>query len=129
MIFSEVTLTGDADLTSITAGSTKTMIGMGLLPGIIFDPHFLKRQRLNRLVSLVLDYPGRLGLGVDERTAIVIKGTQFEVLGPSSVVVLDARSGEIPGQRGGQPSSGRNINMHVLAHGMMFSLGSVAPLP
>jgi len=40
-----------------------------------FDAHFVKRQRINRLLRLVLDHPDKIGVGADEQTAVVISGT------------------------------------------------------
>jgi cyanophycinase len=130
MIFPhDILISGPADLTSITAGTTKTVAGLGLLPNVLFDAHFVKRQRLNRLISLVLDYPDRLGIGADEGTALVISGRQLKVLGNSNVVVVDARNGKVTRLENGRPSHGRDLKMHVLAPGMTFDLGSAAPRP
>ena len=130
MIFPRVIfISGPADLTSIAAGRTETTTGIGLLPNILFDAHFVKRQRLNRLVSLVLDHPALLGIGADERTAVVISGRQLKVLGASNVVVVDARNGKVPRLQDGQASRGRDLRMHVLGHGMTLDLGSASPRP
>ena len=130
MIFpQDILISGPADLTSVVAGRTKTTTGLGLTPELLFDAHFLKRQRLNRLVSLVLDHPDRVGIGADEGTAVVIRGRRLEVLGRSNVVVLDARKGRVSRLQGGQASSGRDLRMHVLTHGMALDLGSAAPAP
>ncbi|HWE40581.1 MAG TPA: cyanophycinase [Isosphaeraceae bacterium] len=65
--------------------------GLGLWPDAIVDQHFLKRNREWRLKATVLEHPTLLGVGIDELTAVVVSGREFEVIGPSSVVVLDAR--------------------------------------
>jgi cyanophycinase len=130
MIFPTLMLiSGPTDLTSIIAGAIQTSTGLGILPKVLFDPHFVKRQRLNRLVSLVLDHPDLLGIGADEKTAIVITGHDFEVFGAANVVVLDARKGTVPRQQNGRASNGRNLRMHVLTHGMTFDLDDAAPRP
>ena len=130
MIFpQDILISGPADLTSIVAGGTKTAAGIGLAPRLFFDAHFLKRQRLNRLVSLVLDHPDQVGIGADEGTAVVIRGRRLEVLGASNVVVLDARKGQISRPQDGQASNGRDVKMQVLTHGMTLDLGSAAPRP
>jgi cyanophycinase len=130
MIFpQDILISGPADLTSIVAGRTKTTIGLGLTPRLLFDAHFLKRQRLNRLVSLVLDHPDRIGIGADEGTAVVIRGRRLEVLGANNVVVLDARKGKVSRLKNGQASSGLDLRMQVLTHGMTLDLGNAAPKP
>jgi cyanophycinase-like exopeptidase len=40
----------------------------------IFDQHFLQRQRHNRLLSAVLDHPQMIGVGIDEATAVIVRG-------------------------------------------------------
>jgi cyanophycinase len=68
--------------------------GLGLLPGTILDQHFLKRQRFNRLLSAVLEHPDLVGIGIDEKTAILVRGSHLDVLGESGVLVIDARGTE-----------------------------------
>ncbi len=83
-----------ADLTVVRSGTVAMTKGLGLLPGTIIDQHFLKRQRFNRLLSAVLDHPDHVGIGIDEKTAIYVRGAHFDVLGESGVLVIDARGME-----------------------------------
>jgi cyanophycinase len=123
-VMSRVMITGDADLQSVTVGATKTAPGLGLQPDVIFDQHFLKRQRHSRLISLVLEHPGLVGVAVDERTAVIVQGGRFDVLGESSVLILDARKAAIERRQPGQLSAARHITMHVLTSGMRYELGA-----
>jgi cyanophycinase len=123
-VMSAVMITGDADLQSITAGKTVTAEGFGLLPGVIVDQHFQKRQRMNRSISAVLDHPQLVGVGIDEKTAIVVsRGRTFEVLGESSAVVIDARRARVNQAAAGALASGTGLKLHVLKPGMTFDLG------
>jgi cyanophycinase len=122
-VMSKVMITGDADLQSITAGKTKTADGLGLWPDVIVDQHFLKRQREARLISLVLDRPGLVGVGIDESTAVVVTGHRFEVIGRSSVVIIDARAAKVDRTPDGQLGTGLDLRLHVLKPGMQFDLG------
>lgn len=65
--------------------------GLGLWPDVIVDQHFLKRRRMPRLVGVVRQNAELLGIGIDEATAVVVSGREFEVVGESEVVVIDAR--------------------------------------
>ena len=122
-VMSRVMITGDAfDLQSITAAKTDTRPGLGLFPEAIVDQHFLKRQRTNRLVSAVLDHPDLVGIGIDETTAIFVTGRRFEVLGKSSVVVIDARKAAVDKTPTDQLATGRNLRLSVLKAGMTYSL-------
>ena len=62
--------------------------GLDLLPGAVVDQHFLRRNRLGRLLGVLAAHPGLVGFGVDERTALVVRlrDLQLEVAGDSYVV-------------------------------------------
>jgi cyanophycinase len=117
-VMSAVMLTGDADLQSITVGATKTAPGLGLWPEVIVDQHHLKRQRQSRLISLVLEHPGLVGVGIDERTAAIVSGRRFDVVGESSVLVIDARRATVEPRPPGSLSAARDVTIHVLTAGM-----------
>ncbi len=61
--------------------------GFGFASGLIVDQHFRKRNRQDRLTDAVRQWPGHVGMGIDEGTALVIRGSTLEVLGVSDVVV------------------------------------------
>lgn len=61
--------------------------GLGLLKDVIIDQHFIRRSRFNRLFSALADYPKSLCIGIDESTAIVVRGKNVKVVGESQVVV------------------------------------------
>ncbi|MCR4340479.1 MAG: hypothetical protein NUW01_11430, partial [Gemmatimonadaceae bacterium] len=58
----------------LKSGTTVLKRGLGLLPGVLVDQHFLQRQRGNRLISGVLDHPTLVGVGIDEATAVIFSG-------------------------------------------------------
>ncbi len=89
---SSLMITGDGDFTVIDADAVGVRAGLGLLPNVILDQHFIKRQRQNRLFGLILRHPGRLGLGVDEGSALVVRDNRHaEVMGRAPVMVVDGR--------------------------------------
>ena len=59
--------------------------GLGLLPDAVIDQHFLKRNRLARLLGVLRQHPDLIGFGIDERTAL-----EFHVLNHSLSVVGDS---------------------------------------
>lgn len=94
-IMSERMITGEGDFTVIDAAKVEIRPGLGLLPGVIVDQHFIKRQRENRLFGLVLAHPEERGVGIDEGAAILVEdGKKALVVGPSPVMLVDA--GEAP---------------------------------
>ena len=70
--------------------------GLGFLHNAIVDQHFIRRQRENRLFSVVLERPNLLGVGIDEGTVLeVAPDGRWTVLGASAVIVLDARQARV----------------------------------
>jgi cyanophycinase len=114
--------TGDADLKSLTAGATVIAPGLGLWPEVLVDQHFLTRQRDNRLLSAVLDHPDLVGVGIDESTGVIVRGHAFDVIGRSSVVVMDARHAHVDKASPGQRVSGRGVSVSVLHAGQHYDL-------
>jgi cyanophycinase len=70
--------------------------GLGLWPDVIVDQHFIRRNRRVRLEAAVRENPALLGVGIDESTAVIVHGREFEVLGNSEVLVFDARKVSAP---------------------------------
>lgn len=68
-------------------GQVRVGEGFGLLPNVVIDQHFRNRKRQKRLLSVLAKYPKCLGLGIDEETAVVVKGHTFTVLGKANVTV------------------------------------------
>jgi cyanophycinase len=121
-VLSAAMITGDADLKNLTAGGTVLAKGLGLLDTVIVDQHFLQRQRSNRLVSAVLDRPTLVGVGIDEATAVIFRGTEMEVVGKSAVVVVDARRAKVSPATPGELVAGTGVTLSVLRQGMTYSL-------
>ncbi len=81
----------------LARGDTKTNMimmgdhqkGFGYLTNSAIDQHLLVRNREHDLVEVLRTYPGLLGIGLDENTAIVVTGDEFEVVGESYVAIYD----------------------------------------
>ena len=85
-------ITGDGDFSVIDGDRVAVREGLGLLPGVIVDQHFVKRQRENRLFGLVLKHPEERGVGVDEDTALLVTGGRHaEVVGSGPVLLVTAK--------------------------------------
>lgn len=66
--------------------------GLGLIKDVIIDQHFVKRARNNRLLTAVMEYPDKVGIGIDESTAVVVSGNNATVVGESQVLVYRNKS-------------------------------------
>jgi cyanophycinase len=131
---SPVMMTGEGDFKVISSRNVELSPGLGLFPGTILDQHFVARQRQNRLMAVVLEYPRFLGIGIDEGTAVWLRPDEtFQVLGESSVVVYDAAATTVTRAPGDGPVllGARNLRTHVLLPGDVFDLAvrSVVPPP
>ena len=86
---SDPMMTGDADLKILDGSKVGTRKGLGLVPNVIFDQHFLVRQRHNRLFGLIMVNPKMLGIGIDENTAVLIEDNRrLSVAGKTQVVLF-----------------------------------------
>lgn len=130
---SERMLTGEGDFTQVRTRSVELWTGLAFLPkDVVVDQHFLRRQRQNRLLSVVLEHPELLGVGVDEETAIWVRpdGT-VQVLGRSGVMVFDAKGAAVsrqPKESGQDLLGAKDLKLHLLLPGETYDLKSRRPL-
>jgi len=78
---------GDTKTNAIMMGDHTE--GFSFIKNIAIDQHLLQRNRQFDLVEIVKAKPQLLGVGLDENTAIVVTGNEFEVIGPNYVAVYD----------------------------------------
>ena len=65
--------------------------GFGFLKNVAIDQHVLARNRHFDMFEILRNRPELLGIGIDESTAIIVKGDIFEVVGKGYVVVYDGK--------------------------------------
>ncbi|MFX1679189.1 cyanophycinase [Mitsuaria sp. CC2] len=64
---------------------------LGLMPTLIIDQHFAQRKRHARLLRLVSLDPRRLGVGIDEDTAMLIRpDIGLRIVGSGAATVIDS---------------------------------------
>jgi len=119
-------ITGEGDFTVIRANAVELKPGLGFIDRAIVDQHFIARQRSNRLLSVILEHPELLGVGVDEDTAIWVRPDDtFRVMGSRSVMVLDATGAKVtrqPGEAAKDLLGVRDLRVHVLLPGDEYDL-------
>jgi cyanophycinase len=91
--------------------------GLGLIRDVIIDQHFAERGRIGRLLGAVALNPRILGIGIDEDTAIVVRGRQFRVVGRGAVYIVE-----------GAAVTRSDVRMHVLSEGDRFDLDRRRPI-
>lgn len=111
---------------ALRKGGIQTVRGLGLLPNLFIDQHFVERGRFGRLMHALLTHPLCLGLGLSEETGIIVRGgTVAEVFGDGAVIMIDARHlrGNNIGRAGrGEPVSGQDLRVHLLVAGQQLDL-------
>ena len=127
---SELMITGEGDFEVIAGNNVELWKGFGFFRDAIVDQHFIARRRSNRLISVILEHPDLLGVGIDEDTAIWVRPDDtFEVMGRSCVMVVDAGSAAVRWvmREGGKDGLGvHDLRVHVLLAGEQFDLAKRA---
>jgi len=100
-----------------------TYDGLGLWPEVIIDQHFGARKRFGRLITAVLDRPDLVGVGIGEDAAVVWNPGHkaFEVLGTGPVVIVDARTAQVPKTRKRRVQTAQGVRLHTLARGQRWA--------
>ena len=78
---------GDTRTNTIMMGDHEE--GFGFLRDVGIDQHLLRRNRQFDLLEVIRARPELLGIGIDEDTAIVVRGDSFEVIGRGYVAIYD----------------------------------------
>jgi cyanophycinase len=128
-VMSEKMITGNQKLQKEYSGTfdnirydnLETSEGLGLLKTAIIDQHFLKRNRYNRLLSALVEFPDLTGIGIDESTAIIVRNNQIEVVGESEVIVVRKPKGILKAKKNNLISI-ENLQMSIYTAGQKFNI-------
>jgi cyanophycinase len=95
--------------------------GLGLLGhDAIIDTHFRRRGRMQRLFLVVAGNPQLLGIGIDEDTALIVRGDVGEVVGAGSVTFIDGRK-TVRYDNAKELEKGRQLTLSYLRVGIVGS--------
>jgi len=78
---------GDSSGNAIMMGDHEQ--GFGFINNVAIDQHMLRRNRQFDLLEIIDAKPELLGIGLDEDTAIVVRGNRFRVIGQSYIAIFD----------------------------------------
>lgn len=119
----------------IAGGRTAPVMASGfdLLPGTVIDQHFKKRNRQDRLMQALDLRPGLVGIGIDESTALVVRGRTLEVVGDSDVTLClspaDGRAARVQSMAAGQKEDLIKLSRAAIARTQPLFPSQKAPLP
>lgn len=127
-VMSELMITGNelrypeysSTFRTIEAENLELASGLGFLTTAIVDQHFVWRSRHNRLLTAVIEHPELIGIGIDESTAILVKGNQAEVVGESQVLVF--QNPDKSYREANAKLGAKNIKIDLYLPGEKFSL-------
>ncbi len=126
MCMSEKMISGGSSKESFIKGAVRMKKGMGLIPKLIIDSHFITRGRFGRLAEAIARFPNLLGIGLAEDTGLVIKNCNtFEVIGSGMVILFDPSDIRHNNEKlleKGLPMSISNLKTHILANGDRFNI-------
>ena len=130
-VMSKIMITGDElkntdssrSFIEIKEGNIKTTEGFGFVRLAVIDQHFIIRKRHNRLITVILENPELVGVGIDESTSILVyPDDTFEVLGEREVIVYDATEANNISVNPLGLLSASNMKMHILNSGKKYDL-------
>jgi cyanophycinase len=74
-------------------GNTEMMgdheAGLGFITNVAIDQHLLARNRQFDMFEILDNRPELLGIGIDEKTGIIVQGNRLRVIGESYVAIYD----------------------------------------
>jgi len=126
MAMAEEMISGGSATESFFKGTVRMREGLGLIPELIFDTHFIQRGRFGRQSEAVAKFPNRVGIGLAEDTGMIIKnGNDCTVIGSGMVIVFDGSTLTHNNEEQlleGTPMTMTNLTVHVLSNSDKYDI-------
>ncbi|HPF67551.1 MAG TPA: cyanophycinase, partial [Flavobacteriales bacterium] len=107
-------------------GEVKMTTGLGLVPNVIIDSHFVARGRFSRLTQAIAANPDAIGVGLGEDTGVVITGgDHLETIGSGQVIIFDGHELQhtnIAEVSEGEALSIEHMVVHIIARGYHYNV-------
>jgi cyanophycinase len=129
-VMSDTMLVKGSSRESARIGDLHMAPGLGLIQNVIIDQHFAERGRFGRLLGAVAQNARIIGIGIDEDTAIIVRGDEFRVCGSGAVYVVDGGGVTHSNVAEAEVASALSIfdvRLHVLSSGDLFDLWQRRP--
>ena len=119
-------IAGGSSKEAFVKGAVSMYTGLGFIPELIIDTHFIRRGRFGRQSEAVAKYPKLLGFGLAEDTGIIIKnGNDCTVIGSGMVIVFDGSKLTHNNEKvleEGTPMTIANLTVHVLSNSDQYTI-------
>jgi len=119
-------IAGGSATEAFVKGAVDMYKGLGLIPELIIDTHFIQRGRFGRQSEAVAKFPNLIGIGLAEDTGMIIKnGNDCTVIGSGMVIVFDGSKLTHNNEKileEGTPMTMANLCIHVLSNGDKYDI-------
>lgn len=119
-------IAGGSPKEAFVKGAVKMYKGLGLIPELIIDTHFIRRGRFGRQSEAVSKFPNLIGVGLAEDTAMIIKnGNDCTVIGSGMAIIFDGSQLSHNNEKvlnEGTPMTMTNLVVHVLSNGDKYNI-------
>ena len=126
MMMSQEMIAGGSATESFIKGAVNMYNGLGLIPELIIDTHFIKRGRFGRQSEAVAKFPNLIGIGLAEDTGMIIKnGNDCTVIGSGMAIVFDGSKLTHNNEKileENTPMTMANLTVHVLSNSDMYDI-------
>lgn len=126
MAMAKEMIAGGSAAESFIKGAVNMYKGLGLIPELIIDTHFIRRGRFGRQSEAVAKFPNLIGFGLAEDTGMIIKnGNDCTVIGSGMVIVFDGNTLTHNNEKilkEGTPMTMANLTIHVLSNGDEYNI-------
>ena len=126
MCMSQEMIAGGSASEAFVKGAVTMYHGLGLIPEVIIDTHFVSRGRFGRQSEAVAIHPHLIGIGLAEDTGMIIKnGNDCTVIGSGMAIVFDGdhlKHNNHKRLKQDTPMTLVNMRVHVLSNGDQFNI-------
>jgi cyanophycinase len=126
MVMAKEMIAGGSAAEAFIKGAVSMYKGLGLIPELIIDTHFVKRGRFGRISEAVAKFPNLIGVGLSEDTGMIIKnGNDCTVIGSGMAIIFDGSKLAHNNEKvlkTGTPMTMTNLTVHVLSNGDKYDI-------
>jgi len=119
-------IAGGSATEAFVKGAVTMYNGLGLIPELIIDTHFIRRGRFGRQSEAVAKHPNLIGIGLAEDTGMIIKnGNDCTVIGSGMTIVFDGSQLTHNNEKNlkeGTPMTMANLKVHVLSNSDQYDI-------
>jgi len=126
MAMVEEMIAGGSSTEAFIKGAVKMYHGLGFIPRLIIDTHFIRRGRFGRQSEAVSKFPNIIGIGLAEDTGMIIKnGNDCTIIGSGMAIVFDGSKLTHNNEKvlsEGTPMTMTNLVVHLLSNGDKYNI-------